>query len=584
MATITIGAVRQKYPQYKDLSDDQLAQGLHQKYYSDMPFEEFSKSIGLAKKEPEFQQEKPGLLVRVGRGFMDVLQGIKQAELGATSDNDSTNISASKFGLDPITKGTPKQTVQQYTQQVNDEISQYEKGRGPDAGMDVARMVGQSAATAPLGLPRAGASLASNVVRGALSGGAAAGANFDETGEGRGTNAALGAATGGAFPVVGAGLRKGLGGVGDHLSKHGGKLVELADKLKIPLDAAQRTGSRALEALKNVTGHFPFSGAAQFNRKQQDAYNRALAETMGETLQEGEQLTEDVLQRAAGRMGQTFDKISNGKAVPIDARMGQAIQKVEAGNKGTLHDGEIQALIDAAKTDFLPSAPGSPRMISGEEAQLIRSALTKKAREAKLAGKTTKEEAFKTLRNALDESIRDTLGPAEASTWDLVKRQYGNYKTVSQALSASAGEAGDVSGTQLWNAVKSREGRQNIAKSTSELKKLATLGKDVLKSKTPDSGTAQRMLYQGLYVPAAGAAAGAAGGHASGEGAGPGAAVGLAAGALTSRALRNQLIAKLMKEGVLPKNATASQIASVIRRYSTPGVAAIATQPEEIEE
>lgn len=52
----TIQEVRQKYPQYQDLSDDQLAQGLHKKYYSDMPFEQFSQKIGYA---PAAQNEPP---------------------------------------------------------------------------------------------------------------------------------------------------------------------------------------------------------------------------------------------------------------------------------------------------------------------------------------------------------------------------------------------------------------------------------------------------------------------------------------------------------------------------------------------
>lgn len=43
----TIAEVRQKYPQYDDMSDAQLAGALHQKYYSDMPVEEFNQKIGL---------------------------------------------------------------------------------------------------------------------------------------------------------------------------------------------------------------------------------------------------------------------------------------------------------------------------------------------------------------------------------------------------------------------------------------------------------------------------------------------------------------------------------------------------------
>ena len=43
-----IKILRSKYPQYKDLSDKQLADALHNKYYSDMPVEQFYAKIGLS--------------------------------------------------------------------------------------------------------------------------------------------------------------------------------------------------------------------------------------------------------------------------------------------------------------------------------------------------------------------------------------------------------------------------------------------------------------------------------------------------------------------------------------------------------
>src|ERR1017187_9120168 len=52
MPDVTIDDVRSKYPQYKDLSDDQLADGLHKKFYSDMPREQFDKKIGLKQEKP----------------------------------------------------------------------------------------------------------------------------------------------------------------------------------------------------------------------------------------------------------------------------------------------------------------------------------------------------------------------------------------------------------------------------------------------------------------------------------------------------------------------------------------------------
>src|SRR6266508_6982704 len=39
---------RRIYPQYNDMSDDQLAQALHRKFYSDMPFNMFAGKIGMS--------------------------------------------------------------------------------------------------------------------------------------------------------------------------------------------------------------------------------------------------------------------------------------------------------------------------------------------------------------------------------------------------------------------------------------------------------------------------------------------------------------------------------------------------------
>ena len=44
---LTMKEVRSKYPDYNDLSDQQLADALHSKHYSDMPKEEFYSKIGL---------------------------------------------------------------------------------------------------------------------------------------------------------------------------------------------------------------------------------------------------------------------------------------------------------------------------------------------------------------------------------------------------------------------------------------------------------------------------------------------------------------------------------------------------------
>lgn len=44
----TIADIRKQFPQYADVSDQDLARGFHQKFYSDIPFEQFSTQIGLS--------------------------------------------------------------------------------------------------------------------------------------------------------------------------------------------------------------------------------------------------------------------------------------------------------------------------------------------------------------------------------------------------------------------------------------------------------------------------------------------------------------------------------------------------------
>lgn len=61
---MNIQEIREKYPQYNDLSDTQLATALHQKFYADIPFDDFSDKIGLTQ-QPAFTGRIPeGMDVR----------------------------------------------------------------------------------------------------------------------------------------------------------------------------------------------------------------------------------------------------------------------------------------------------------------------------------------------------------------------------------------------------------------------------------------------------------------------------------------------------------------------------------------
>lgn len=74
---INMKQIRQKYPQYNDLSDQQLSDALYQKYYSDMPKQDFYSKIGMsnaAKKQP-----RESLLSKIGKGAEEFGLGALQS-------------------------------------------------------------------------------------------------------------------------------------------------------------------------------------------------------------------------------------------------------------------------------------------------------------------------------------------------------------------------------------------------------------------------------------------------------------------------------------------------------------------------
>ncbi|MFA6204457.1 MAG: hypothetical protein WC710_14865 [Gallionella sp.] len=78
----TIAEVRQKYPQYADMSDDNLAQALHKKYYADIPYDDFAGKIGInaapkpAAEPDTFLGMDTGKLKAVGQGAGDLVGGL----------------------------------------------------------------------------------------------------------------------------------------------------------------------------------------------------------------------------------------------------------------------------------------------------------------------------------------------------------------------------------------------------------------------------------------------------------------------------------------------------------------------------
>lgn len=111
MAKIKVSEIRDKFPMYQDLSDDQLISGIRQKFYADIPMGKFAGMI-----EYDTQREALGreitdemgvggtLLAGAGKAIADVGRGVGQA-VGLTSRNDVKQSRATDAALMKTTGG-----------------------------------------------------------------------------------------------------------------------------------------------------------------------------------------------------------------------------------------------------------------------------------------------------------------------------------------------------------------------------------------------------------------------------------------------------------------------------------------------
>lgn len=80
---LSIQDIRSQFPQYGDMSDDKLADALHEKYYADMPRDQFNNSIGftpepfdLEKMAAKNRENAWGNIKAAGRGVVEGAEGI----------------------------------------------------------------------------------------------------------------------------------------------------------------------------------------------------------------------------------------------------------------------------------------------------------------------------------------------------------------------------------------------------------------------------------------------------------------------------------------------------------------------------
>lgn len=306
------------------------------------------------------------------------------------------------------------------------------------------------------------------------------------------------AAFAGGAGFLGSGLAsaagKVFGGVANVLTPEARRLAALAEeRFGIPLDLAQKTGSRALQSISAAFENMPATAGKEIAKKnvQRSALTREVMKTMGE---EAEEATAETLSRGAKRIGGDFERIFGKVHVNLDdTGVQQNLAKVVQDAADTLP--QEQATIVVKRVSQLLDKIDDNGAVAGKAYQAWRSQVQEQAQG------TTDRWLGEQLRN-LYRTVDDAAYKAAAEVGEdvplkVAREQYRNMKIIEPLVAKS--EDGIVSPSLLRGEVMKRV--PDYAKGGGgDITQLAKVAREFIADQVPNSGTAQRMMAQNLLT------------------------------------------------------------------------------------
>lgn len=442
------------------------------------------------------------VLDRFKMGMIDPIQGGAQLLTKALPDsvvnagNRANNWIADNLGL---VARLPEGGVDQQTREREADYRQ----RKPE-GVDWARLAGNVASPVNLALGAGAAQAATLPMR--VGAGAATGAtaaSMTPVGDGdfwaqKGQQAAIGGLMGGAVPAAVAGMSRVISPrasvnpdlaalkaagvhptIGQTLGGMANRVEEKAISLPIVGDAIASARNRATGELNQAVA------------------NRAL-EPLGMKAPAGLQ-GRDLVAAVQSRLSDAYETLLPKLTVRADQTFNQEVASL----RGMVANGSIDP--NAAKTfqrilqnDVLGKFRGQ-QALTGQTMKAVESDLGQKI--AQLGGSTDADarlvaDALREVQSSLRGLVQRN-NPQFADELTAINKGWANFKRLERAASSVGAEDGMFSAAQLQNAVKALDRSKDkgkFARGQAFMQDLSDPAKNVLGSKVPNSGTADRMM------------------------------------------------------------------------------------------
>jgi hypothetical protein len=399
------------------------------------------------------------MLIGAGRATDKLAQGVRQAYNWATGDQSTLN----KMAADEAEKDRLFRPLQ--------EARPFATGIGGMAPQVAAGMM--TGGTSMLG------AAASSAIPSFLSYGTA-----EERLKRGAADAALGAAGAKAGQLVARALKP--AGVGADVASD--TAMQAAERVGYKPLPSQITNNPAMANFENYLARSPGSSGVmqRVTQANQEALNRAGAKAMGQTA---DNLGEDVVAAANRTIGGEFDRLAQITKPDLSGGFLNTLAKVDADNaaRGAFASKKVSDLVDkgldlAAKNN-----------LDGKAYKEIRTALANEAQAAFKSGDATVGQAYKQLVSSLDDAAKGSLSKADQEAWDVARKQWSAFKTLTKS---NVAEAGNVSAPRAAAAVRAQGPGLRAGRLDGEIADIARIGEAFKGVQNPNSGQlAQQMIY-----------------------------------------------------------------------------------------
>jgi len=361
-------------------------------------------------------------------------------------------------------------------------------------------------------------------------------------------NRAYNIGSGAVLGAAGQGVVNALGKVAqpitNQLGEIGANAVKTLRDAGIPLDAAQATGSALLGRVKAALSDNPFTAGAQneFSGVQKQAFNKAIAKTMGENA---DRITPAVISNAKENIGKIYDDVASKVNIRADDKFLNNLSAIDDEAKNILNDQQY-SIIDKNIKNIINKASIEGNQLNASQYQNIKKTLDRLSSSSDTDVAGYARDLRDVLNKGLSDSAEATGNKELVTSLKEANKRWGNMRKIEDVALKNA--EGDISPSLLYNSLTTKAKRNAFYAEDNELSKLAAAGKIVLPEKLPNSGTIARGLAQAA-VPAA---AGAAYGLYQGDyvDALKGAAFGIAAPKLAQAAINNPKLASYLEKGI----------------------------------